>query len=156
MTLYDREDRIECDDCDSWAEHTWHEKADKLEEQLLAAQSKLEAITAGFAIEHEKFLKANERATAAESSLDTAADLAVLMAKERKDLESKLSSALERMDRARGILRKNPQEHHNLAMLDTADLREPVVENPVTIATDRTNERQTCNHCGNPVPCACW
>lgn len=30
------------------------------------------------------------------------------------------------------------------------------VENPVTIATDRTNERQTCNHCGNPVPCACW
>lgn len=32
-------------------------------------QSKLEAITAGFAIEHEKFLKANERATGAESRL---------------------------------------------------------------------------------------
>lgn len=34
-------------------------------------ESKLESVTAGFAIEHEKFLKANERATSAESRLDS-------------------------------------------------------------------------------------
>jgi predicted RNA-binding Zn ribbon-like protein len=42
MTLYDREDRIECEDCDTWAEHKWHEKASEFEDKLLEAQSKLD------------------------------------------------------------------------------------------------------------------
>lgn len=33
----DREDRIECDECDTWAEHKWHEKVEAAHELLATA-----------------------------------------------------------------------------------------------------------------------
>ena len=112
----------------------------------------------------------------AASRLDTAADLAVQMAKELKRVSlnycDSQTTINELRDEIRSINGNDISWSRLWSRLQPGDVglaRESVnrsdsspaatatvVEIPVTIATDRTNTPQTCRHCGNPIPCACW